>query len=417
MKKFFLDLWKKSVGFFRRERLLKLISLLIAVFIWFLICEYVDPQTDTPISGIPITVDYEGSVPQKEGLGIMTAVDETVSVRIRGSRDSIALMDHTKITASLDLSNVTKSGIYDLPVKISTGAQNITLVSQSVSTVKVQFDKNIVSNVKVDVSVVGNVPEGYIREEPTMLNNYITVSGPEAIVSKIESAKVEIKQDSFTETNTFSCDYTFLDSEMNEVPKTFLTMDVEMLSVTVVVVKEKNVPLTVQIFNSSGGKDSLFCTAETDPATVYLTGNTELLDGINTIDLGMIDVAEKSDDFEVEVPLVVPNGVKNVNNVESAKVSIRFNDVVYKTFTVTNLILDNLPSGKNAAISEDSITVTVRGPAEDVNKLTADQISLFIDTKNQTLSAGTSRFSAYAVFPDGVNVGAVGKYQLTVVVS
>lgn len=260
---------EKIVGLFRNEWQLKLLSLLLAILIWFLICEYVDPDTDTAVSNIKISVNYEGSVPQKEGLGIMTAIEDTVSVRVSGSRDTIALMNPNKITASLDLSKVTRSGEYDLPVKIDLGGQNISLVSQSIETVKVRFDKNVVSNIKVNVKVSGGVADGYILEEPTMLNNYVTVTGPEALVNTISSAEIEIVQEQFLETNTFSCSYTFVDSDGNEVPKTFLQMDVETIDVTVSVVKEKTVPLTVSIVNSSGGNDSAFCTAKIEPGNHY----------------------------------------------------------------------------------------------------------------------------------------------------
>lgn len=408
---------EKIVGLFRNEWQLKLLSLLLAILIWFLICEYVDPDTDTAVSNIKISVNYEGSVPQKEGLGIMTAIEDTVSVRVSGSRDTIALMNPNKITASLDLSKVTRSGEYDLPVKIDLGGQNISLVSQSIETVKVRFDKNVVSNIKVNVKVSGGVADGYILEEPTMLNNYVTVTGPEALVNTISSAEIEIVQEQFLETNTFSCSYTFVDSDGNEVPKTFLQMDVETIDVTVSVVKEKTVPLTVSIVNSSGGNDSAFCTAKIEPETITITGNAEVLDAINAIDLGVIDVAERNNSFDTSVTVVLPNGVKNVNNVETVKVSVTFTDVQTKTFSVSNISLQNLPDGSEAHVYESSILITVRGIPADIKRLTAEEIMVVVDVRNQVLPSGTNRISAHVVFPDDYNVGAVGKYQLTVVVS
>lgn len=408
---------EKLVAFFVRNWQWKLLSLLLAFVIWFVICEYVDPETDTTVSNIKIAVNYEGSVPQNEGLDIMTTVDETVSVRVSGSRDTIALMNHNKITAYLDLSNVTRSGEYDLPVRIDLGGQNLELVEQSVETVRVRFDTNIVSSVKVNVTVTGAVPEGYILEEPTMLNNFVTVTGPKAIVDTIASAEIEIVQESFPETSTFSCSYEFKDADGNVVEKTFLQTDTETIEVTVTVVKQKTVPLTVSIVNSSGGMDSAFCTATVEPENITITGSAETLDTINAIDLGVIDVAEQTENFESSVTVVLPNGIKNVNNVETAKVSVAFNDVQTRTFEVTNLVLQNVPDGTNAQISEGSLTVRVRGIAEDLKALTAEDISAVVDVRNQALPSGTNRLTVVLTFPDGSKVGAVGKYQLTVVVS
>ncbi|MBQ7935275.1 MAG: hypothetical protein IJ333_02880 [Clostridia bacterium] len=415
-----IDVKNKLIGFFCNEWQIKLVSILLALLIWFLICEYVDPETDTPVSNIKITAQYEGSVPEKEGLGIMTTIEETVSIRVSGSRDTIALMDPDKITATLDMSNVTKSGEYDLPVKINLGNQSLKLVSQSLETVKVRFDTNKVANVKVNVEVSGGVAEGFILEEPTMLNNFVKVTGPAAIVDSIASAEVKIEQTMFTETSTLDCEYTFVDQEGNEVLKTFLKIEEDMktVAVTVAVVKEKTVPLTVNVMNSSGGKDSSFCTVKFEPETITITGNAEVLDAINSIELGDIDVAEKTENFETTVKVVLPNGVKNVNNVESAKVSVSFNDVQTRTFTVTNIRMENLPDGTTAKIAESSAQITVRGISEDIMRLKAEDLQLVVDVRNQVLSSGTtSRMAAYLVFPEDYKIGVIGKYQLTVVVS
>lgn len=408
---------EKVLHFLKHDWQLKLISLFLAIFIWFLICEYVDPDTTTNVNNIAISMQYEGSDPQKEGLGVMTLIDETVSVRLSGSRDTIALMNPGKITAYVELKNVTRSGEYDLPVRIDLGGQNLKLVEQSLQTVKVKFDTNIVSSVKVNVDVKGAVPEGYIREEATMLNNFVTVTGPKAIVDTIASAEIEIVQDAFKETNTFSCAYTLVDQNKNPVPTTFLQVDVEKIDVTVAVVKEKTVPLKVTVVNSSGGMDSSFCTAKVQPETIVITGNAEVLDSINAIDLGVIDVAEKTDDFDTSVAVVLPNGVKNVNNIETVKVSVAFNDVQTRTLRVEKLALENLPDGTSAKIAEGSMTVKVRGIAEDLKKLNAENVSMVADVRDQVLPKGTNRLNGVLVFPDELKVGAVGKYQLTVKVS
>jgi len=411
------ELKEKVIGFFRNDWPLKLTSVLLAIVIWFMICEYVDPDTDTPVNNISIAVNYENSVPQKEGLGIMTVIDETVSVRVGGSRDTIALMDPDKITASLDMSNVTRSGEYDLPVKIDLGGQNITLVEQSIKTLKVKFDKNIVSNVKINVNVKGDVPEGLIMEEPSLLNGYVTVTGPQAIVETITAAEVEIKQERFMETSTFNCAYKFIDAKKKEVPKTFLTTDIETVDVTIGVVKLKTVPFTVGIINSSGGNDSAFCKATIEPKDIKISGGAEALDAINAIDLGMIDVAEHTKDFETSLAVVLPNGVKNVDNIENVKVSVKFTDVQQQTFEISNIQFQNLPSGIDAKVQERRVRVRVRGIPADIKTLNAKDIKLIVDVKDQVLTAGTHHISALIDFPDNLNVGAVGKYQMTVVVS
>lgn len=405
------------INFFKNNWQIKLVSVLLAFVLWFVICEYVDPETTTWASDINISVNYEGSVPQKENLGIMTIVDQKVDVCVSGSRDTIALMNRQKITATLDLSNVTQSGEYDLPVLVDLGNQNLTKVEQSIETVKVRFDTNKVSNIKVNVKVEGNVPEGLIREDPIMLNNYIVVTGPTSIVDTIVSAEVEIKQDSFVQTGNFKCDYVFVDKNGAVVEKTFLIIDDKMktLDITIPVVKEKLVPLTVEIINSSGGSDSSFCTAEVMPKEIKILGSAETLASYNAISLGTIDVAEKTENFETSMAIVLPNGVKNVDAVETAQVLVKFNDVQTRSFDVDKIELHNVPNGMKAKVSEKRLTIKVRGIAEDINKLNAKDITLVVDYAQANSEKGTKRMNAMVVFPKDLKVGAIGKYQLTVV--
>ena len=415
LKEYFNIFRQKLVAFLTVNWQIKLLSLVLSVFTWFVICEYVDPDTSVPVSNIKISVDYEGSVPQKANLGIMTVIDQTVDVRVSGSRDTVALMDPKKITASVDLSNVTQKGEYDLPVIVDMGGQNLTKEEQSIDTIRVRFDTNRVANVKVNVKISGGVPEGLMLDDPSLLNKFIVVTGPTTIVDTIVSAEVEITQEEFSSTNTFKCDYVFVDKDGKVVDKTFLSMDAETLDITVPVVKEKTLPLSVNIINSSGGSDSAFCTAAISPKTIKITGSVETLDALNAIDLGVIDLAEKTEDFTTSMTVVLPNGVKNVDNVEAAKVTITFNDVQTKTIRVKNLKLENVPDGAKARISETSITVKVRGIAEDINKLNENDISVVVDYAQAGNVEGTNRLKAVVVFPENLKVGAVGKYQLTVV--
>ena len=312
---------------------------------------------------------------------------------------------------------MTRSGEYELPVKIDLGGQNLKLEEQTLDTVKMKFDVEAVSPIKVNPKVNGGVPEGYIREEPTLLNNFVTVTGPKSIVDTIYSAEVEINQDIFKETSTFDCSYTLVDKDGNAVPTTFLQTDVDKINVTVPVVKEKTVPFSVNIVNSSGGTDASFCTVKISPENIMVAGNSEVLDTQNSIPLGEIDVAEKTENFETSIAVVLPNGLKNVNNIETVKVSVSFNDVQTKTLNVKKISLDNVPDGTDAKISEKTVVVKVRGLAEDLKKLNSDNVSLVADVGNKVLSDGKTRLNAVAVFPDGFKVGAIGKYQITVVVS
>lgn len=420
----------RFIGFLKNNWQLKLVSVLLAIVVWFLICEYVDPVTEKQIDNIKISLNYENSVPQSEGLGIMTTIDKTVSIKVSGSRDTIALMDRKKITASVDLSGVTRSGEYDLPIVIDFGRQNLELMDQSLDSVKVKFDIIESKPVNVKVEVNGSVPDGFSLKDPTVKpDDIINVKGPKAILDTIKEARVSITQEKFNVTRTFSkCQYEFLDENGEIVPKTFLTADEENVEVTVTVVQQKTIPLIVEIKNTGGGSANTSSTDSSSmdralydinitPKEVTVQGSSEVLENLNSISVGSYDVFSGETIVREESISSSLNGVTVVGDVTTAKVTITPYDLPTKTIMVNKISIENLPKDKKAEIQEKEVAVRVRGFAEDLEKLSAANVSLIADARQ--LVEGSNTVSVSVILPDDLKVGVFGekKYEVTVVIS
>ena len=407
-------------SFFYNNWQLKLISLLLSIVIWFLICEYVDPDTSKTIENLPIAVDFEGSVPESEGLAIMSQVDTNVTVRVSGSRDAIALMNPAAVTASLDLRNVTHSGEYDLPVVIDLGNSNLQLEDQSVKTVKMKFDKTVLSSVKVNVNVSGEVAKGYVLKEPSLLNTHVEVTGPKEIVDTIVSAEVYIEQDLFTETITNKYNYEFIDKDGEVVESPFLKSNLDAVEVTVYVKRQKTVPFDVNLIDSSGGSVSSLCSVEFSPASITLIGGSDALADYNTHFLGDIDLADVTEDrYETTFTVKLQsNDIENADDISDVKVIVKFNDsVTTAKFNVNNFVFQNVPEDITLSIPKATRTkgldITVRGLPEAIASLKEKDVKVVVDAGNKTLANGKNRLSVRFEFPADAGVCVVGRYELT----
>lgn len=87
---------------------------------------------------------------------LVTDFDESLSITYKASRDVIAILNTDKITAYVDLSSATQSGEYSFPVKVDTGGQSIEVISQSVQSVTLKFEKSMTAQVKINAHVEGN---------------------------------------------------------------------------------------------------------------------------------------------------------------------------------------------------------------------------------------------------------------------
>lgn len=414
MKDFILSFWQRL----RHNLWLKLFSLVLAFVVWLVVVAYYNPETTNMIRDLPITVGTEQTILAERGLILVTDLEKNVDVKIEGRREKLAMISQDKVRATVDLSKITKAGEYDLPVVISIDGQSVNTVSQSVQTVTLKVENIISAQFTVEALVKGKVAEKRVMEQtvnPTM----VKVTGPESIVSKILTVQAIVEQDVFSESGVYESRMRYLDRYGNELDSTYLTLDADSVKMNISVTEEKEVPLQLEILNSAGGNDSAYLNVEIEPKTIMITASADILSSINSVSLMNLDVSEITDTYHQEMDLILPNGVKNIDNVTKAKVTINMDKIVTKQFTLSaaQIKLDNLPSDVNAQVVEQSIEVTVRGSSDDVNKLKATDLTLAADCKNIAQTAGTNRMSAYVKFPQDAKVGAVGKYELTIKVS
>ncbi len=404
-------------GIIRNNWHLKLFSVVIAIVIWFIIVQYVNPEDTRKLENVRIEVNTVDSIPVNEGLVLVTDYDKSMTITYTAGRDVIAMLNTEKIKAYVDLSGATKSGEYSFPVKVDTGGQNITVVDQSIKEATLKFEKSASAQVKVDVVADGTVAEGYVKNDPVCVPSYINIEGPESKVSKIVSAKAVVPEKNFKETNVYSCEYSFIDENGETVTKDFITADTDKVDVTVTVLKTKNIPITATIINSSGGYEGDFAKLSIEPSSITIAGSDEVLETYNSYDLGTIDVAEQKNNFSQNYVVSLQNGIKNVDGVSTVSVAVDFGDIRTKTLEFKAFQIDNLTSDQKAEILDKSLSVTFRGVADDIAKLDMSNVTIVADFQNKKHSKGTSNIPVYAVVPDSYKVGVIGKYYLTVEIS
>ncbi len=396
---------------------MKLFSLVISIFIWLLVVQYVNPEDTRRLENIPIEINTTDSVPVGEGLVLVTDYNRTMSITYTASRDVIAMLNTDKIRAYVDLSGATKSGEYSFPVKIDTGGQNIIIKDQTVKEAFLKFEKSATAQVKVNVTAEGSVPDGFVKNDPVCVPSHINIEGPESKIKNIVSAEVIVAEKNFTETNVYSCEYQFVDADGKIITKDYITADFDKVDVAITVLKTKELPVTATVVNSSGGYESNFTTVTIEPKSIVVAGSDEALETLNSYDLGTIDVSEKEKDFSQSYDVSLQNGIKNVNGVSKLNVSVAFGDLRTKTIEFTAFKIDNLTDGQKAVISDKSLSIVFRGIADDIAKLKASDITVVVDFQNKTHTKGTNSIPVYAIIPENYKVGVEGKYYLTVDIS
>lgn len=401
-----------------------LVSILMAFVLWVYVGKDANPITTSTIRNVQVV--YSGlDVLEERGLMISEGASQTVSLNIQARRDVFNRISQGEVTVTIDVSSITEPGEQSVPIttriisypRSITSTDAIELRYTRPATVDFTVSRWKTKEVDVQAAFEGSVAEGYQRGEITVTPQRISISGPEELVDLVDHAKVTIAQDGLTETYSEQCAYSLVDLDGGVVSGSNLKTDPESVLVTLPVEVLKEVPLTVNLIDG-GGATAENAKVTIEPAdTIMVSGSQSDLEGLKEISLGDIDLSDVygTNTFVKEIELAPE--LTNVSGITEVTVTVTIQGLATRTMKVDNIEIINTPSGYEAEAITKSCSILIRGPEEEVNKVTESQLRIVADLSNTDPSTG-SRTVPVKVYLDGSSeVGVVGDYSISVSLS
>ena len=120
-----------------------------------------------------------------------------------------------------------------------------------------------------------------------------------------------------------------------------------------------------------------------------------------------IDLSTILSDTEIPLEISLPAGCVNLSGFTATTLSVRFRGLETKTFTATNISAVGYSEGQVFSKMTNSVDVVLRGPAAELEKVTADDIRVVVDL-SEYVSNGTYSAPAIVLVDGHEEVGAVG---------
>lgn len=399
----------------RNKVLTLLLSVIIAFGLWVYVITVVNPESEDIYYDIPVVYQNENVLADR---GLMITSDTPkVTLRLAGNRADLINLNATNINVLVNLASIEAPGTHLLGYTVSypgnIASNAVTKQQGSPSMVSLKVENKMKKSVEVAIKYTGAVPEGYIadKEKPTIDNPTIEISGPESAISKIQQAVVEVDLDDQSKTIVGQFPYTLCDEQGKPVDAELVTTNVENVNLTVKIQRVKEVKLRVDVVDGGGAtKDT--CTIRMDTDKIRVSGSETLLEDMDELLLGTINLGELLKDDEVLFPIVLPEGVTNETGVTEVKVGVQFPNLRTRTFNVTSIMPQNVPEGLEVDMITQALEVTLRGPKELVEAMEESDISVYVDFEGA--ETGTATMKAYvAVGSEYAQVGAVGNYSVS----
>lgn len=394
-----------------------IISLVASFTLWFYVNGYYNPEDTDSIYDVPVAINFEGSIPEQNGLTILDSENATVDITVSGPRVYLATLRRDSITVTADMDKVTSAGSYSLPIKIAIpNSDKLTIIDQSIYSVNVEFDKQASKEVPIEIITKGELKADYMLDTITASPSVINLTGPAKLLDNIDSIPIEINVAPFTTTQTIKANVVVVDKNGDEVVNKNLTKDYDTVAVNIPVYKVKEVPITVALVNSSGGSDESIIKTEITPSTIRVAANEADLQEYTQLILGTIDTAQYDSNSVINFEVVSPSGIRFIDEVSKVSVKLSFDSYKSTTFSVptTSLEYSNVPEGILPSTSVGNISVKFRGVPANIDALSPEDVTAHIDMNTVTATTGTVSLPVTFTIKDHPSVGIIGKYTINV---
>lgn len=398
---------------------LKIISVAIAFFIWFLVMTVEDPVMVQKITDVPVTLINEEYIKSTGRVAMMPERGNTVTVYVTGKTSVVGKLKASDITAIADLQQIvdlesdpimvpvkaTCAGISD--DKISTGSNNLEIIIDDLDTVEC-----IIVPTSGESKPGTGYAVGKLKSNPEM----VTVRGPHSIVKTIDKVAAEVKVSGLVEDITLSTTLVIYDKNGDELSEN---------QVKALTISDTTVDVAVDLWemrtdieiepNYIGEPKSGYYVGDitVTPATVSIAGTNEALKAfeesgnIIELDENLISVEGRYADFEAtidrdDVIELLPEGIKLVSENETFSVKIPILPLQAREYSIptTSITVENKPEDMNLVYASDKLNIRIHGrDSAAFARLKEEDIKLSIDVEG--LAEGEQEVPVTITLPTG----------------
>jgi YbbR domain-containing protein len=378
--------------------------------LWGYVIIYVNPENTIEVN-VPVEFINESSLTSRS-LVMVSDRDVTVPVRFTGRIQSTTLINKDTVKATVNLRDA-RAGV--IPMSFSLQGAEVRNVDYTPADplnpfVIVEIDRIVSMYVPISFEFIGEVTEGF-EIDPAILNpGQIYITGPAGVLAEIDIAVAQFEphEPIYRTIDNWLITYVLHNKDGHPVESEYITADYIDVALTLPVRMVKTVSLR-PTFTEGGGLTEKNIVVSTDPVSVRISGDPELLEGINNIPITHINLAALLESSTQTYVIPYPDNVRNLEHIDEANLTITIVDAAARDIITSNVSVKGLPDGYSFTVA-GTVTVTVRGSADAVDRVQPHNVRLVADLTDIDVTSAVRHRRSAEVFIDGVEgVGAVEK--------
>lgn len=402
---------------------LAVLSLLIALIVWFMISLSLNPSEPKTLNEIPLSVSTDGSSVADNNLTVISCDVEKVKIKIRGSKTKIRNLNRDTIKAYVDFSGVSGTGQYTLPIKVTSDI-DFDLESVSPATAKVNIDLMGSREIAVTPKLTNvSFAEGKVPDEYTCDPSSVIIYGPVSRLDEIDTCYVYSDKEFSNKDSTFDVMADTLQiysAEGVEMDQENISFSNTSFNIIVPVLTQKTVKPIVQIINAPDSFDKNSLNLKISPESLTIASNNANAEISDTYEVQKISLSDLdlgySKEFDISERLSEA-GMINKSGADIVTVTLDDTGLKRKEITLDseNIHISNVPNDNyDYSILTQKLTITVVGPAEVIDVMTSRDFVADASLLNMDSSLQPFSFDALISCTSSDKVWSVTKAKISI---
>ena len=287
---------------------------------------------------------------------------------------------------------------------------------ESPSTIDVVFDEVSEKTVPVtvDASAV-TISSGYMLNKTTAVPAEITLRGPTSELDQVSSIVAPVQVDGeLADTTTVPATLELRDEEGNAFTPQYISMESDSANVTLTVYQVRELPLEVDFIGAPNGFDVESLHYSLSQQTLRVAGPARTISALEALTVTDFDLArefEPGRDYQRLIEL--PAGIVSLDGVTNVTLDFDTSEMASTKLNVSNIRAINVPSNYELQILSSIVSgVTLYGPADEIEELSADSIVAQIDCQSLNLTVGQQTIAVSIQIPSSSRIFATGSYTV-----
>lgn len=397
-----------------------LLSVVIAVGLWFYVVTVVKPESTNTYYNIPVVLEGENILLNNRNLMIVGGQDVAITMELFGNRTDLDKVNSGNITLIADLTRIDSAGEWELPYShrfpgdVPSGA--LTVQSKSPDTITLKVEERVSKTVRVEPMYIGEMPDSgmYIVDtnKAELDTTQILITGPKSVIEQIDKATINVDLTGQTADFMVKDRITLRDAEGNPVDVSMVTTSVEEVTLTLPIRYYKYLTVQAEDIIEGGGATKESSSILYNPARIMVSGSKEVLSKMTSVGAGIIDLGKLTEAKELKFPILLAEGLTCESGETEVTAMVSFPGLGIQELTVTEIQVKNVPEGLVHELITKELKVKVRGPKDVVTRVKPSDLTVTIDFTDKV--AGTATYTPEITVDTTKcpGVGVIGEYSI-----